>query len=85
MNTLRLILQILLPIALLGGGAGVAYLIVSNKKQPRVEQRLNPGPLVRVLTLRSTNVQLDVRARGTVEPLRTVELAAEVWSGGIST
>lgn len=78
MNTLRLILQILLPIALLGGGAGVAYLIVSNKKQPRVEQRLNPGPLVRVLTLRSTNVQLDVRARGTVEPLRTVELAAEV-------
>ena len=78
MNILRIILQVLLPVALLGGGAGVAYLIVSNKKQPRVEQRQNPGPLVRVFTLEPTDEQLDVRARGTVEPLRTVELAAEV-------
>ncbi|MGC6488372.1 MAG: efflux RND transporter periplasmic adaptor subunit [Planctomycetota bacterium] len=78
MNVLRLLLQILLPVALLGGGAGVAYRIVSSKKQPRVEQRQNPGPLVRVRTLVPSDEQLDVRARGTVEPLRTVELAAEV-------
>ncbi len=78
MNTLRLLLQILLPVVLFGGGAGVAYLIVSNKKQPRVETAQNPGPLVRVVTLQPSDEQLEVRARGTVEPLRTVELAAEV-------
>lgn len=85
MNTLRLILQFLLPIALLSGGAAVAYLIASNKKQPLVEAQPNQGPLVRVLTLQPADVQLDVRARGSVEPLRTVELAAEVSGRIVAT
>ena len=84
MKALRILLQILLPLAVLGGGAWVAYLIVTNSKKPLVKVPENVGPLVRVFAATPSDERLDVRARGTVEPLRTVELAAEV-SGRIVT
>jgi len=84
MSAFRHVLQVLLPIAVIGGGGGLAYWIVSNSKKPIVQAPANLGPLVRVLDTTASTEQLDVHARGTVEPLRTVELAAEV-SGRIVT
>jgi RND family efflux transporter MFP subunit len=78
MTAFRTILQILLPIAVLAGGIGGAYLVVTNSKKPIVEAPENLGPLVRVHVVAPSDERLDVLARGTVEPLRTVELAAEV-------
>lgn len=78
MTAFRTILQILLPIAVLAGGIGGAYLVVTNSKKPIVAAPENLGPLVRVHVVAPSDERLDVLARGTVEPLRTVELAAEV-------
>ncbi len=83
MNILRSTLQVLLPLAVLGGGAGAAYLIVNDAKEPTVAPASSRAPTVKVLTAQPRSVQLDVTSRGTVEPLRTVELAAEV-SGRIT-
>ena len=82
---LRLTLQILLPIAVLGGGAGAAYLIVSNTKDPVVMAPANPWPLVRTVAALPATERLTVTASGTVEPLRTVELAAEVSGRVVAT
>ena len=78
MNILRSTLQVLLPLAVLGGGAGAAYLIVNDAKEPTVAPASSRAPTVKVLTAQPRSVQLDVTSRGTVEPLRIVELAAEV-------
>ena len=85
MSMLRLTLQILLPIGVLGGGAGAAYLIVSNTKDPVIMAPANPWPLVRTTAALPATERLTVAASGTVEPLRTVELAAEVSGRVIAT
>ncbi|MFK7740344.1 MAG: efflux RND transporter periplasmic adaptor subunit [Planctomycetota bacterium] len=74
----RLVLQIALPVLVLAGGVLLSYRIANSSKQPIVEAAKNSGPLVRTTIAQLSSVQLDVLARGTVEPLRTVELTAEV-------
>lgn len=78
MSALRLTLQILVPVAVLAGGGWGAYAIFNAKKKPIVQAPANRGPLVRTATIASSNEQLDVLARGSVEALRTVDLASEV-------
>ena len=78
MNTIRLTLKIVLPLVVLGLGALIAFVIISNKQQPIVRAPQKLGPLVRTVRADVRDVPLVVRARGSVEPLRTVELAAEV-------
>lgn len=85
MNMLRLTLQILLPLVVLGGGAGAAYVIANRGKEPVVVPRTAAAPLARVMTVQPTDVRLDVMSRGAVEPLRTVELAAEVSGRIVAT
>lgn len=78
MNPVRLILQILLPLAVIAGGAWGGYKILNSKKRPIVAAPPNLGPIVRVASVQSSSERLDVLARGTVEALRTVDLASEV-------
>jgi len=78
MSAVRLTLQILVPLAVLTGGGFGAYAIYNAKKQPIVQAPANRGPLVRTATVETSNEQLDVLARGSVEALRTVDLASEV-------
>lgn len=85
MNYLRLTLQILLPLLVIVGGGLLANWIVNNKPTPAVQAVANDGPLVRVQIATLSNEQLDVTARGSVEALRTVDLAAEVGGRIIKT
>ncbi len=85
MKHLRLTLQILLPVMTIVGGSFLANWIMNNKAAPLVQAVANDGPLVRVQVATLSNEQLDVIARGSVEALRTVDLAAEVGGRIIKT
>ena len=85
MKHLRLTLQILLPVMVIVGGSFLANWIMNNKAAPLVQAVANDGPLVRVQVATLSNEQLDVIARGSVEALRTVDLAAEVGGRIIKT
>lgn len=85
MKYLRLTLQILLPLIVIVGGGMLANWIINNKPMPAVQAVDNAGPFVRVQTATLSNEQLDVTARGSVEALRTVDLAAEVGGRIIKT
>ncbi|MFT4514012.1 MAG: multidrug efflux system membrane fusion protein [Planctomycetota bacterium] len=85
MKYFRLLLQIFLPLLVIGGGGYLAYWIVTNKAVPVVKPVSKVGPLVRVQTAVLSNEQLHVTARGSVEALRTVDLAAEVGGRIIKT
>lgn len=85
MKHLRLTLQILLPVMVIVGGSFLANWIMNNKVAPLVQAVANDGPLVRVQVATLSNEQLDVIARGSVEALRTVDLAAEVGGRIIKT
>ncbi|HEB54198.1 MAG TPA: efflux RND transporter periplasmic adaptor subunit, partial [bacterium] len=85
MNFLRTLLKILLPLTVLAAGVVAAFLLLSNRAQPVVIPPSNAGPLVRALVVTPSTERLDVHARGTVEPLRTVELAAEVSGRIVAT
>lgn len=85
MNAIRLLLQILVPLAVLGGGAALAKLVASKAKPPTVVDVPVPPPLVRVATATTADVRLDVTTQGTVEALRTVELSAEVGGRIVAT
>lgn len=78
MNALRTVLQILLPLAVLIGGAMFARAIAGSAKPPRVDDTPSPPPLLRVAEALASDVRLDVDSQGTVEPLRAVDLASEV-------
>jgi RND family efflux transporter MFP subunit len=67
------------------GGSFLANWIMNNKAAPLVQAVANDGPLVRVQVATLSNEQLDVIARGSVEALRTVDLAAEVGGRIIKT
>lgn len=85
MNALRLFLQIALPFAVLGGGGFLVVQIARNATKPRVVEQPPAPPLVRVATAASLPVRLDVATQGTVEPLRVVELSAEVGGRIVAT
>lgn len=78
MKALRIILQIVMALAILGAAGLIAIGLITNRAKPTIVAQPNEGPLVRTMRARVETVRLDVTARGTVEPLRTVELAAEV-------
>lgn len=84
MKYLRIVLQILLPLLVLAGGAFVAQRILANKVQPKVVPPVFEGPLVRVVPVEPTALRIDVAAQGTVEPFRAVTVAPQV-AGRVSS
>jgi RND family efflux transporter MFP subunit len=78
MNVLRRILQIVLPLVVLAGGLLLAWSIANRPAQPNVQPAADARPFVRTARPEPLSGRLDVTARGTVEPLRTVELTAQV-------
>lgn len=85
MNRVRLTLQILLPFLVIGGGGYAAFMIYSSKATPIVKPVDNAGPMVRVAVAEMSTEALDVLARGSVEALRTVDLACEVGGRIVKT
>ena len=78
MNLTRLALQILLPVAVLGGAALLAAYIISQRKDPVVAANDFVGPMVNEHRIELAQTRIDVRTQGTVEPFRAIDLAAQV-------
>lgn len=85
MKPLRIVLQILLPLLVLFAGYMGAKAIAARAAKPVVVPPAARGPLVRVVAVERADLRLDVETQGTVEPLRTVELGAEVAGRIVST
>ncbi|MBM3961492.1 MAG: efflux transporter outer membrane subunit, partial [Planctomycetes bacterium] len=77
-NAVRILLQILVPLAILGGGGFLAVRIARTAKKPAVVDAPAPPTLVQTLVATAQDVTFTVAAQGVVEPLRVAELSAEV-------
>lgn len=78
MNAVRTTLQFLLPVAVLVLGWLLSKQILGLAKPPVLASTSFTGPAVRVVTAATADVRIDVDTQGTVEPFRTLDLAAQV-------
>jgi len=78
MKVVRIVLQILLPLVILGIGWYVAVTLVEARQEPETEPIEIPLPLVQVLEVKPTGQRLTVRAEGTVVPRTQTELVPEI-------
>ncbi len=78
MKHVRLLLQILLPLAVLLAGGWLAWVVASRHQEPVVAPTTARGPIVRTQVAAATDLRIDVDTQGTVEPFRTVELSSQV-------
>ena len=85
MNPLRLTLQILVPIAVLGGGFALSKFLAAQAPRPKAEAAQDTRPRVRVAPVERTTVQLEVTSQGNIDALRTVDLSAEVGGRIVAT
>lgn len=85
MTFIHRLLQVLLPLALLAGGAALVHPIASSGAPPVVAPPAASGPLIRVAGAVAVDVQLEVASQGTVEPLRIAELSAQVGGRVLAT
>ncbi len=85
MKAFRTVLQVLLPLLVLSAGYLAAKTIAARAAKPVVTPPAARGPLVRAATVERADLRLDVETQGTVEPLRTVELGADVTGRIVST
>lgn len=85
MSTTRTILQILVPLAILGGGVMLAKYVAGKAPKPAAAATVDTRPRVRLGAVTRSEVQFVVRSQGNVEPLRTAELSAEVGGRIVAT
>ncbi len=85
MSTSRTILQILVPLAILGGGAALSAYIANKAPKPATAAPPDTRPRVRLVPVGRSEVHFVVRSQGNVEPLRTAELSAEVAGRIVAT
>lgn len=72
------LLRIVVPLAILGVGAGVTFLMVKHRREAKPVPFKAVLPLVRVEVISPTNHQFRVRTQGTVSPRTEINLIAEV-------
>lgn len=70
--------RILLPFVILLAGAAIAYGLYHSRPEVETAPRLAVAPLVRVLTVDSQAITLDVGAQGTVLPRTQIQLTSRV-------
>jgi RND family efflux transporter MFP subunit len=75
---MKLALQILLPVLVLAASGAVAAKMIASMEKPAVTAPPPRVPLVRAIELRPATVTMEVRAQGTVEPLNSVAVSAQV-------
>jgi RND family efflux transporter MFP subunit len=75
---MKLAIQILLPVLVLGGSAAIAAKMIASMEKPKVIAPQPRTPLVRVLDAKPGRVEIDVRAQGVVEAATSVTLSAQV-------
>jgi len=80
---MRIVLQILLPVLVLGSAAFATVKIVASAKKPVVVPPAPRVAAVRVVAAQPTRLQTTVHSQGTVEAMTAVVLSAQV-SGRVS-
>ena len=70
--------QIILPIAVLVGGLGMAFAFASMKQAPVEKPEQDNRPLVSIKPLNFDAITLDVKSHGIVKPKNHTELVAQV-------
>ncbi len=70
--------QIILPIAVLVGGLGMAFAFASMKQAPVEKPEQDTRPLVSIKPLSFDTITLDVKSYGIVKPKNHTELVAQV-------
>lgn len=72
------VLRVILPLAILGIGAGVTVLMIKHRREVKPAPPEVVLPLVRVEPLSPTNHQFVVRTQGTVSPRTEINLVSEI-------
>lgn len=70
--------KLVLPVVVVAGGLGVAYLLTSARTPPERVDRVSPGPLVEVIEARPADVQVEVEGNGEVGAKISVTLVPQV-------
>jgi len=78
MKIIRVILQVLLPLAVLAVGANLALTMIEAREEPETKPVEVPPPLVRVIAAAPTGRRLIVKAEGTVVPRTQTDIVPEV-------
>jgi RND family efflux transporter MFP subunit len=84
MKTVKVLIKIILPLALLAAGVAGMKTMVASKPAPRKEVRENPGALAEVITARREDRPVLVKGTGTVQTHREVSITPEV-SGRVTS
>jgi len=72
------LVKILLPIIILLAGAAVMAALVTSRKAPKKEARVDPGALVRVMEVAPSTTGVIVKGTGTVQPAMSVTIIPQV-------
>ena len=78
MKVLRIVLMILLPLLVIGGGGYAAKMLVDSRPEPEKKTPEIQRPLVRVIEAQPTAVRLTVKAEGVVAPRTESQIVPEV-------
>lgn len=78
MKVIRILVMVLLPIAIVGAGALIAWTMVANRPEVSTEVPDKPLPLVRVMEAKKQSIQFRVRSQGTVRPKTESSILSEV-------
>ena len=70
--------MILIPVCVISAGVFATITLLKNRPRPETKMVKTPAPLVRVLRVELEDLQLTVRAEGTVEPRTAIQLMPEV-------
>lgn len=81
---MKTFLKILLPLLVIGVGAGVMYGLVKSREPLQPQEVVQVAPLVRVKVVQPTQVELKVQSQGTVMPGTAISLVSEV-AGSITS
>ena len=77
-SLLRRILQVLLPLIVIGGAAGVAYVMYLNRPAVETQTPALQPPGVRVQRVSYDTTNLTVKSQGTVRPRTSSQLVPEI-------
>lgn len=85
MSKQRTILQILVPLVILGGGLLLAKFVAAKAKPPTTAAPPDARPRVRLYQATPEDVRFDIRSQGNVQAVRTADLSADVGGRIVAT
>ncbi len=78
MKMRNILIKIVLPVAILVAGFAGMRIMALSKESPRKQIKGNPGVLVETLSVKPADRDTQIRATGTVQPGKSVEIVPQV-------